>query len=85
MISPDMLARLVCPDDRSPLRLAEPALVDRLNQAIARGQVRNRAGARVAGRLDGLLVRADGALAYPIHDAIPHLLTDEAILLAGFE
>jgi len=81
MIDKEFLDLLVCPVDRKPLRLAEQGLLDRLNQAIQAGRVRNRIGQPVEKTLEAALVREDNALLYPIIDDIPVLLADEAIPL----
>ena len=44
MIDSDLLKILCCPETRQELRPAETALVERLNQQIASGALRNRAG-----------------------------------------
>jgi uncharacterized protein YbaR (Trm112 family) len=82
MISPDFLAMLRCPEDHSPLTVADAALATRLNEAVTAGRLKNRAGQKLEKRLDGALVRADGQVAYPIIDEIPILLVDEGINLA---
>jgi uncharacterized protein YbaR (Trm112 family) len=79
------LAMLRCPHDRSPLQVAEPALVLRLNAAIAAQRLRNHAGQLVKRSLDGGLVRAAGDLVYPIVDQIPVMLYDEAIPVAQLD
>ena len=76
---------LRCPNDRSPLHAAEPALVARLNAAIAARQLRNQAGATVERPIDGGLIRAAGDLMYPIVDQIPVMLYDEAIPIVQLE
>jgi len=81
MIDKELLSILVCPTDRTPLRMADQQTLTRLNRAIAAGRVRNQAGRPVEQPLAGGLVRADGALLYPIVDEIPVLLADEAIPL----
>jgi uncharacterized protein YbaR (Trm112 family) len=81
MIPADLVKTLVCPETRLPLALGEASLVDRLNRAIAASRLKNQAGVLLEERLDGALVRADGAVAYPIVDDIPRLLVDEAIPL----
>jgi uncharacterized protein YbaR (Trm112 family) len=81
MIRADLLKLLVCPETRSPLSAASDELIARLNAAIARGQVKNRAERPVQKPLSGGLVRDDQALLYPIVDEIPLLLADEAIPL----
>jgi len=81
MIDEELLAILACPEDKSPVHLAEPALVERLNAAIAAGRLANRAGSPVSERIDGGLVRADGKWLYPIRDDIPVMLVEEALPL----
>lgn len=81
MISKELLEILRCPEDRTPLALADAALVDRCNQSVVNRRLKNRAGLPVERMLDGGLVRADGAVLYPIVDEIPVLLVDEAIPL----
>jgi len=81
MIDKDLLKILVCPENHTPLSLADQSLVDRLNRAVAAGNLKNRVGQPVQSPLEGGLVREDGTLFYPIIDAIPVLLIDEAIPL----
>ena len=82
MLKPDVLALLRCPEDRSPLSAASGAVVDEINAAIRAGRVANRAGKPVEQPIGGGLIRADGAVLYPIVDQIPVLLSDDAIPLA---
>ncbi len=84
MIDENLLEILVCPDNHTRLHLADQALVAKLNEAIAAGQVRNRGGEPVDEPIDGGLVREDGTLLYPIRDEIPVMLVDEAVPLEGF-
>ena len=81
MISKELLDILVCPERRTSLEVADQDLVSALNRAVNEGRLRNRAGERVEKRLDGGLVRDDGAVIYPIIDGIPIMLIDEAIPL----
>lgn len=85
MIDKELLEILVCPTDHTPLSLADAALVARVNQAIAAGRVENQGGRRVEQPIAGGLVRRDGTLLYPIVDAIPVLLVDEAIPLGQLQ
>jgi uncharacterized protein YbaR (Trm112 family) len=79
MFAADFLAMLRCPENRSSLAEADAALVQRLNAAVAAGALRNKGGEIVARSLEGGLVRADGAIVYPVFDGIPVLLIDEGI------
>jgi uncharacterized protein YbaR (Trm112 family) len=72
---------LVCPQNRMRLQVAEAPLIERLNRAIAAGQVINAAGRSVEKPIDDGLIRADGQLLYPIVDEIPILLAEEAIVV----
>jgi len=78
-ISSQLLEILVCPDNRTPVRLADQQLIDRINEGIAAGRVVNRRGDAVRDKIDGGLVREDGKLLYPIRDDIPVMLIDEGI------
>jgi uncharacterized protein len=81
VIAPDLLKILCCPETHHEVRLAEAALVDKLNRQIAAGSLRNRAGQPVQEKLDDGLIRADGKVLYPIRRHIPVLLVDEGIPL----
>jgi uncharacterized protein YbaR (Trm112 family) len=65
------------------VRLAEPAVIEKLNGQIAAGALANRAGQPVKEKIDGGLVRADGKVLYPVRRNIPVMLVDEGIPLAG--
>ena len=81
MIDKQLLDILVCPENKTRLRLADEDLVAKLNRAITAGALRNRVGEPVETPLQGGLVREDSTLLYPIVDDIPVLLVDEAIPL----
>jgi uncharacterized protein len=81
MIAPDLLKILVCPESRQPVALAEAAAIDALNRRIALGEVTNRGGQKITGRIEGGLIRQDGKLLYPIRNKLPNMLIDEAIPL----
>ncbi len=75
----DLLGILCCPETHQELRVAEPALVEKLNRQIAAGSLRDRSGRPVKEKMDAGVVRADGKFLYPIRQNIPVMLVDEAI------
>jgi uncharacterized protein YbaR (Trm112 family) len=77
-----LLSVLACPEDKSPVHLAEITLVNEVNRKISSGALRNRAGHPIKEQIDGGLIRADGKYLYPIREEIPVMLIDEAIALA---
>ena len=79
MLGADLLKILCCPENHEPLAVADAPLIDRLNQQIAAGPLRNRAGQPGTEKLDGGLIRADRRFLYPVRQDIPVLLIDEAI------
>jgi uncharacterized protein len=83
MIDPELLKILCCPETHQEVRLAEPAIIDRLNGQITAGTVTNRAGQPVRETIDEGLIRADGRFLYPIRRNIPVMLVDEGIPLVG--
>ena len=83
MIDTELLKILCCPETHQEVRLAEAAVVDKLNGQIAAGGVKNRAGQPVQEKIEGGLIRADGKYLYPVRRDIPVMLVDEGIPLAG--
>ncbi len=83
MIDADLLKILCCPETHQEVRLAEPAVIEKLNAQIAAGSLKNHAGQTVQEKIEGGLLRADGKFLYPIRRDIPVMLVDEAIPLAG--
>lgn len=81
MIDTELLKILCCPETHQELRVADSALVEKLNQQVATGGLKNRADQPVKTKLDGGLVRADGKFLYPVRQSIPVMLVDEAIPL----
>lgn len=81
MLSADFLAMIRCPENRTPLAMADSSLIARLNEAIRAGRLRNRSCQPVAEPIDGGLIREDRAILYPIVREIPVLLVDEGIPL----
>lgn len=73
--------RLVCPESRQPLSLADDECLRRLNDAIAAGSLRDLAGQPVTERFSAALIRQDGRRAYPVYGEIPKLVIEAAIEL----
>lgn len=80
-IEPDLLAILVCPETRRPLRMVDAALLAHVNGRIARGELKNRKGEALDQPLAEALVREGDDLLYPIDDGIPVLLVEEGVPL----
>ncbi len=83
MIDKELLDILACPEDKTPVTLADQELIDEINRRIGKGELKNRGGQPLEKSIDGGLVREDGAYLYPIEDDIPIMLIDEAIPLEG--
>jgi uncharacterized protein YbaR (Trm112 family) len=81
MVDPELLEILVCPDDKTPVTLADAATLEALNARIAAGEVKTRGGQPVTEAVAEGLVRADGTYLYPVRDDIPVMLIDEALPL----
>ncbi len=82
MIDRELLEILACPENKSPVCLADRELIEKVNDLIENGELCNRGGTPVEKPVDGGLVREDGAFMYPIEDNIPIMLIEEAIPLA---
>ncbi len=74
-----LLDILCCPVSKTPVRALQKAELDRLNQAIARGEIDTVEGVRVTAALDAGLVTTDERVIYRIEDDIPVMLPEEGI------
>jgi uncharacterized protein YbaR (Trm112 family) len=81
MIDKELLDILACPEDKTPVKLADQATIDGLNTKIRQGSLKNRKGDAVSREIEAGLVRADGKFLYPVWDDIPVMLIEEAIPL----
>ena len=79
MVDAELLAILVCPENKTAVTLADDALVARINAKIAEGALKYRNGEAVGEPIDAGLLREDGAYLYAIRDDIPVMLIDESI------
>ena len=82
MIDESLLPLLRCPLSRQPLAVASREVLARLETARTAGTLRNRAGLPLAAPIDAGLVRADGALFFPVRSDIPLLVADESVVLS---
>ena len=81
MLDPEFVKILVCPDNRTPVRIASEQEITNLNQKIEEGSLQNIGGRKVNYKLDGGLIREAGDRLYPVRKNIPVMLTEEAIKL----
>jgi uncharacterized protein YbaR (Trm112 family) len=79
----ELLAILCCPETKQDVALADQSLIDQLNERITKGELANKAGQRIAEKLDGGLLRADRKILYPVREDIPVMLIEEGIPLEG--
>ncbi|HVG02267.1 MAG TPA: Trm112 family protein [Nitrospira sp.] len=78
----DLLAILCCPDTKQAVVLADDGVIQKLNGAIEKGVLKNKAERPVTEKLDGGLIRSDQQILYPVRENIPVMLIDEGIPLA---
>ena len=81
MVDQELLSILVCPENKTPVHLADDTTIEKINAAIQGGILKNRAGESVDTPIEGGLIREDGAYLYAIREDIPVMLIDEAIPL----
>jgi uncharacterized protein YbaR (Trm112 family) len=78
-ISEDLLQILCCPRTKVPVRMLPAEQLAKLNDAIAKGSVKNHDGSPVQTPLQEGLVTEDGKTVYRIDDSIPVMLVDQGI------
>lgn len=80
-VDKDLLAILCCPETKQPVHLADQPLLEKVNEAVRRGTLKNKGKKPVTESIDGGLLRADEQILYPIKGDIPVMLIDEGIPL----
>ena len=81
MLDPEFVKILVCPDNRTSVRIASEQEITNLNQKIEEGSLQNIGGRKVNDKLDGGMIREAGDRLYPVRKNIPVMLVEEAIKL----
>ena len=81
MIDKELLAILCCPETKQPVAFADSVLVNKLNEAVTRGGLKNKGQKPVSEQMDGGLIRMDQKILYPIREGIPVMLIEEGIPL----
>ena len=79
MVDQDLLDILVCPENKTAVKLVDDEVLAKVNDAIQAKTLKNRAGEAIEDAVDGGLLREDGAYLYAIRDDIPIMLIDESI------
>ena len=74
-----LLTILRCPVTHKGLSLLKKDKLEKINAAIANGDVETHEGTRLDAPLAEALVTDDGKRVYPVNDGIPVLLEGEAI------
>lgn len=80
-VDKNLLAILCCPETKQAVTLADPSLIQRLNDAIQNRRLQNKGTQIVTDPVDSGLLRADGKILYPIRENIPVMLIEEGIPL----
>ncbi len=83
MVDPQLLEILCCPETKQDISLVSSEIIEKLNQLIDKGSLKNRGGELVKEKLNGGLLRSDKQYLYPIREDIPIMLIDEAISMQG--
>jgi uncharacterized protein YbaR (Trm112 family) len=78
-LDPYLLAILCCPETKQAVSLADASLIQKVNAALGKGHVRNKANRLLIGQIEGGLLREDQKVLYPIRDRIPVMLIEEGI------
>ncbi|TWU41049.1 Trm112 family protein [Novipirellula artificiosorum] len=81
MIDPTLLAILRCPLTGQPLHEAENSLINRINEEIGKGEIRDALDQRITVPIDSGLRIDGGKTVYPIRAGIVCMVADEAIVL----
>ncbi|MGB9603712.1 MAG: Trm112 family protein [Verrucomicrobiia bacterium] len=79
MITEELLKIMCCPETHQQLFLADKMFIEKLNDAIKKGKIKNRGGKVVSNEIQSALIREDKKYLYPVINDIPIMLIEEAI------
>jgi uncharacterized protein YbaR (Trm112 family) len=85
MVDKELLDILCCPETKQDLKLLDQKTVEKINEAIALGKLKNKVGEVIKEPVDGALLREDKQFFYVIREDIPIMLPDEAIAFDAFD
>jgi uncharacterized protein YbaR (Trm112 family) len=85
MIDKELLDILCCPETKQDIQYVEGRPIDKINDRIKAGSLKNRGGDTVKEPIDAGLLREDRHYLYPIREDIPIMLIDEAIAFEEFD
>ena len=85
MINKELLEILCCPETKQNIQYLEGAVINTINAAIKKGNLKNRDNQTVKDPIDAGLLREDRKYLYPVREDIPIMLIDEAIPFAEFD
>lgn len=74
-----LLDILCCPVSKTPVRPLQKGELERLNAAIARGDIQTVEGVRVEAAIEAGLITTDERVIYRVEDDIPVMLPEEGI------
>lgn len=79
-INPFVVNLLICPETGQSLQLQDESVLAVINAKITAAQLHNRAGEIITTPLDGVLMRSDKQVFYPVRADIPIMLIDQSII-----
>ncbi len=84
MVSKELLDILCCPETKQDVEYTEGEIIDKINDEIKKGNLKNRGGETIKETIDAGLLREDNLYIYPIREDIPIMLIDEGIPFEQF-
>ena len=81
MTDSKILDFLRCPLTKSKLRFAGQTEIDKVNELIERGEIKDNIGNAISTKLTGGLINADSTILMKVEDDIINTIPDELIVL----